>query len=208
MRFLRLILLVIVSFILAFGLVVMANNFRVYSFARFASNAAFLTPIICLLIYLLTRIYPLPERFCPLRYNRTGALLVTGVAFTLSFLLVPQYEDAWRYLLTVLMVALTLFLWSVIALLPFINGRDGYLEKIFLYFSLLVGGIGLVLFLYMCQHARMYGDVQRRRVVYSWLREDEKAERCTACRECEERCPQGIAVSEWMKAVRETLGSG
>jgi predicted aldo/keto reductase-like oxidoreductase len=28
------------------------------------------------------------------------------------------------------------------------------------------------------------------------------------CRECEELCPQGIPISEWMPSVHEVLGEG
>ncbi|HUU11466.1 MAG TPA: aldo/keto reductase [Phycisphaerae bacterium] len=32
-----------------------------------------------------------------------------------------------------------------------------------------------------------------------------RADRCTACRECEAQCPQGIAVSQWMPKVHDEL---
>jgi len=31
---------------------------------------------------------------------------------------------------------------------------------------------------------------------------------CIQCRECEEKCPQGILISEWMPIVHEVLGEG
>jgi hypothetical protein len=38
--------------------------------------------------------------------------------------------------------------------------------------------------------------------------EDISAAACIQCRECEERCPQGIAISEWMPRVDALLGGG
>jgi predicted aldo/keto reductase-like oxidoreductase len=49
--------------------------------------------------------------------------------------------------------------------------------------------------------AQMYGDLRRAQMSYGWMREDERAEACTACRECEAICPQGIAVSQWMARI-------
>ncbi len=69
-------------------------------------------------------------------------------------------------------------------------------------------GVDIPKVLAIYNDARMYGDVPRQRLTYSWLREGERAERCTACRECERLCPQGIIVSEWMATIREELGNG
>jgi hypothetical protein len=45
------------------------------------------------------------------------------------------------------------------------------------------------------------------RAVYSrFLPEGERAGVCTGCRECEEKCPQGIAISEWLTEVDAVLG--
>jgi len=35
-----------------------------------------------------------------------------------------------------------------------------------------------------------------------------RASSCTACRECEEKCPQNIRVSEWMPRVHAFLSGG
>jgi hypothetical protein len=40
-----------------------------------------------------------------------------------------------------------------------------------------------------------------------FLGEKERAEVCTACRECEEKCPQAILISEWMPKVHQMLGA-
>jgi predicted aldo/keto reductase-like oxidoreductase len=55
--------------------------------------------------------------------------------------------------------------------------------------------------------AHMYDDLPRRRMAYQmFLDEDERADRCTACGECEEKCPQGICVSGWMEKAQAFLG--
>jgi len=35
-----------------------------------------------------------------------------------------------------------------------------------------------------------------------------RASVCTQCRECEEKCPQSIPISEWMAVVHQVLGEG
>jgi predicted aldo/keto reductase-like oxidoreductase len=35
-----------------------------------------------------------------------------------------------------------------------------------------------------------------------------QATECTQCQECEEKCPQGIPISEWMPRVHQVLGEG
>jgi uncharacterized protein len=69
-------------------------------------------------------------------------------------------------------------------------------------------GVDIPKVLAIYDDARMYGDLARQRLVYGWLREGERAESCTACRECEEICPQKIVVSEWMATIRRELGNG
>ena len=51
----------------------------------------------------------------------------------------------------------------------------------------------------------MYGDVSRQRFQYTWLDEAERADKCTACGECEDMCPQDIAVSDWMEKAQALL---
>jgi len=158
MKLARLLISIFSSLLLAFGLVVIANGFRILSFTRFLGISALLAPIIFLLLYLLTWRHLIPDRFCPLRDHRVGALTVILAALMLSILLVPQYIDTGRYLLTVIIVLLALLIWSIFAVLPDMIGGNDYLEKIFLYLSLLAGFAGIILFLYMSLHARMYGD--------------------------------------------------
>lgn len=56
--------------------------------------------------------------------------------------------------------------------------------------------------------AIMYQDERRARVIYNnWIGEEERADRCTACGECREKCPQGIDVTVWLKTAHDFLFS-
>ena len=61
----------------------------------------------------------------------------------------------------------------------------------------------------------MHDDPQRARGLYGLLEtfhqrgytlENTQAAACIQCRECEEKCPQNIPVSEWMPVVHQVLG--
>jgi len=54
--------------------------------------------------------------------------------------------------------------------------------------------------------AIMYGTMEQARMFYGWLQEEERADRCAACGECEEKCPQDIAIIEWLARVHQALG--
>jgi predicted aldo/keto reductase-like oxidoreductase len=55
----------------------------------------------------------------------------------------------------------------------------------------------------------IYDDPAIPRALYArFMPEGERAAACTACRACEEKCPQGIAVSELMPEVHAVLGKG
>jgi predicted aldo/keto reductase-like oxidoreductase len=59
----------------------------------------------------------------------------------------------------------------------------------------------------MYNDAHIYDDRMRRQWAYrTFMAEDERADRCTACGECEEKCPQGITVSRWMEKAQAFLG--
>ncbi len=53
---------------------------------------------------------------------------------------------------------------------------------------------------------QMYGNMKRARQLYNWLKEEERADCCAQCGECEEHCPQGIPVREWLQRVQQVLG--
>lgn len=41
-----------------------------------------------------------------------------------------------------------------------------------------------------------------------WTPPDQRANNCTQCRVCEEKCPQSIPISQWMPIVHQVLGEG
>ena len=54
----------------------------------------------------------------------------------------------------------------------------------------------------------MYSKPDAARRSYGFVSEDERASACIECRECEELCPQGIPISEWMPRIHRVLGEG
>jgi predicted aldo/keto reductase-like oxidoreductase len=56
----------------------------------------------------------------------------------------------------------------------------------------------------------MYENPDRSRRIYGWLSRDEGvgADACNQCHECEDDCPQNIAISDWMPVIHEVLGEG
>lgn len=54
----------------------------------------------------------------------------------------------------------------------------------------------------------MYHEEARSRRRYESLGAEKDASACVACRQCEERCPQRIPISEWMPIVHEVLAGG
>jgi predicted aldo/keto reductase-like oxidoreductase len=54
--------------------------------------------------------------------------------------------------------------------------------------------------------AAKYDDLNRARFLYTIrIQEDERADQCLDCKECEEKCPQGIPISEWIPKSNELL---
>jgi predicted aldo/keto reductase-like oxidoreductase len=60
----------------------------------------------------------------------------------------------------------------------------------------------------MYNAATMYNLEDRARQAYERLPMEERADMCIACRECEEKCPQKILISEWMPEVHQYLSHG
>jgi len=55
----------------------------------------------------------------------------------------------------------------------------------------------------------MYDKPEHARDAYTrWFPEPERANQCIGCRECEDKCPQQIPISEWMPLVHQVLGEG
>ncbi len=54
--------------------------------------------------------------------------------------------------------------------------------------------------------AVMYNQLERERGSYRGTKVEERASACTTCRECEPKCPQKIAISEWMSCIDKELG--
>ena len=53
--------------------------------------------------------------------------------------------------------------------------------------------------------ALMYNDVDLGRRHYAWIKEEQRADQCIACGECEEKCPQGISIIEWLEKADQLL---
>ena len=51
-------------------------------------------------------------------------------------------------------------------------------------------------------------NMAQARFRYGSLPQEHRAESCIQCRECEEKCPQQIRISEWMPVVEAVLGKG
>ncbi len=67
-------------------------------------------------------------------------------------------------------------------------------------------GVAIPDILELFNDAHIYGDPGKQRLYYTWLDEDERADSCTACGQCEGACPQGIAVAGWMEKAQAFLG--
>ncbi len=53
--------------------------------------------------------------------------------------------------------------------------------------------------------AVMYDDEAGAQRSYTFLNEENRADACVECRACEERCPQGIAIADWLKKAHAVL---
>jgi len=66
-------------------------------------------------------------------------------------------------------------------------------------------------------HGKMYDKPDLVRRQYAWIAQafqqgiapdNPQAGKCIQCRECEDKCPQSILISEWMPIVHQVLGEG
>jgi uncharacterized protein len=58
-------------------------------------------------------------------------------------------------------------------------------------------------------HSYLYNDLAAAKFRYSiYLTPSQRSDKCTACRECEDKCPQQIPISTWMPKVSELLSPG
>ena len=53
-----------------------------------------------------------------------------------------------------------------------------------------------------------YADVDGARLQFTWIDEESRAHACTQCGECEDRCPQGIAITGWLEKAQSFLAAG
>jgi hypothetical protein len=54
----------------------------------------------------------------------------------------------------------------------------------------------------------MFEKPDAARQSYRWIDEEQRANVCIQCRECEDKCPQRIHISAWMPIVHRVLGEG
>jgi uncharacterized protein len=67
-------------------------------------------------------------------------------------------------------------------------------------------GVAISRIFALYNEARMFNAVERSRMVYEqWMREDERADCCLQCGECEAACPQGIGIIEWLEKADALL---
>jgi predicted aldo/keto reductase-like oxidoreductase len=52
----------------------------------------------------------------------------------------------------------------------------------------------------------MFDKIESARIEYNyWFDEKERAHNCQECFECEEKCPQNIKITEWLKKIEQTF---
>jgi predicted aldo/keto reductase-like oxidoreductase len=67
-------------------------------------------------------------------------------------------------------------------------------------------GVNIPRVLEIYNEAIMYNDRRRARALYNWLKEEERADSCTQCAQCEELCPQEIEIVKWLAQAHHSLG--
>ena len=51
--------------------------------------------------------------------------------------------------------------------------------------------------------AMVYGLHERARMFYGWIKEEQRADKCARCGECEELCPQKVPIMEWLEKAQQ-----
>jgi len=70
-------------------------------------------------------------------------------------------------------------------------------------------GVAIPRILTMYNEAVMYNTPDKARWAYNnFIKEEERADQCAKCGECEEKCPQGIEIMEWLEKIHKVLGEG
>jgi len=50
-----------------------------------------------------------------------------------------------------------------------------------------------------------YRNTEASRAAYAWVQESARPHNCVACGECEKKCPQKIAIIDWLKKAGAIL---
>jgi predicted aldo/keto reductase-like oxidoreductase len=67
-------------------------------------------------------------------------------------------------------------------------------------------GVNIPRVLEIYNEAIMYNDYETARAAYNiWIAEEERADSCTQCAQCEELCPQEIEIVEWLAQIHQLL---
>ena len=67
-------------------------------------------------------------------------------------------------------------------------------------------GVAISRIFEMYNEAFMYNRADRARMAYKqWMKEEERANCCLQCGECEPKCPQGIQIMEWLETADQFL---
>jgi hypothetical protein len=67
------------------------------------------------------------------------------------------------------------------------------------------GGIDIPTVFRIFNDTVMFEDLKYGKTEYHYLDEEHRADNCVECGSCEEKCPQGIAVIEWLKEAHAML---
>ena len=67
-------------------------------------------------------------------------------------------------------------------------------------------GVNIPRILEIYNDATMYNDNRAARIAYQWVEEQQRADLCIECRQCEDLCPQDLPIAEWLKKAHALLG--